>query len=497
MATEKIMNSRIRLKYDSLQSWQNSAFNGDDKTKYLKAGEAAVVVVDTWKLDAQGNQILVPTCLMKIGDGNTKFDSLNWIAAQAADVYDWAKQSAFFTGEEITTTPPNDDGESYTGNAYTSIEWDSTLNNGKGGLKLVKGTQFATKAELDAALDAFGGDLDAITDNNTKYTFSIPTEGDHAGELAVTEINYVNGEAEGAGTTTYYDFVTPEELEARIPTELGVMSVTGKDAIDATGAKDVEVSLKLDDTGNVTLTQGTNGLKAEVTAADLGLESAMHFIGVSTTDPSEGAGTGTVTIDNKVHTPANGDVVLYQGKEYVYGNNKWNELGDEGSHALKTVKVEGGDGLTGGGTLEANRIISHAVPDGASNGHTYNEDPVGGVYPPQAPNHGESFLIPVLTTDKFGHVISKERASVTLPSLPQMVLSVTADEDEGIEVINTNPQNPVVNIKDGGVTTEKIADHAVGAHQTKACVDYKNEDGTIPTDAEVWVFYCGSASVLV
>ena len=42
-----------------------------------------------------------------------------------------------------------------------------------------------------------------------------------------------------------------------------------------------------------------------------------------------------------------------------------------------------------------------------------------------------------------------------------------------------------------GVTTAKIADHAVGAHQTKACQDYTG------SDAEVWVFYCGNASTLI
>lgn len=102
--------------------------------------------------------------------------------------------------------------KTYTGNAVTSVEWDATINNGAGGLKFTKGTQFATKAELDAALEAFGGDLSAITDNNTKYTFEIPAEGEHAGKLVITEVNWVNGVAEGNGTAVYCDFVTPEEL---------------------------------------------------------------------------------------------------------------------------------------------------------------------------------------------------------------------------------------------------------------------------------------------
>lgn len=120
--------------------------------------------------------------------------------------------------------------KTYTGNAFTSVEWDATINNGAGGLKFTKGTQFATKAELDAALEVFGGDLSAITDNNTKYTFEIPSSGEHAGKLVITEINYVNGVAEGSGTAVYCDFVTPEELNT-------ILASYVKDVTVGTGLK--------------------------------------------------------------------------------------------------------------------------------------------------------------------------------------------------------------------------------------------------------------------
>lgn len=60
-----------------------------------------------------------------------------------------------------------------------------------------------------------------------------------------------------------------------------------------------------------------------------GLTGAMHFIGVSTTDPEEG-----VTVGEKT-TFASGDVVLYSTKEYVYDGEKWVLLGDEGSYLTK------------------------------------------------------------------------------------------------------------------------------------------------------------------
>ena len=81
-----------------------------------------------------------------------------------------------------------------------------------------------------------------------------------------------------------------------------------------------------------------------VSASDLGLSNALHFIGTVTSLPS----TGT-----------NGDVVLMGSKEYVYSDG-WVELGDGDSHALKTVTISAGGGLAGGGDLTTNRTISHA-----------------------------------------------------------------------------------------------------------------------------------------
>jgi hypothetical protein len=46
-------------------------------------------------------------------------------------------------------------------------------------------------------------------------------------------------------------------------------------------------------------------------------------------------------------------------------------------------------------------------------------------------------------------------------------------------------------LADKAVTTAKIADNAIGAAQLKSVQGYAG------SDAEVWVFYCGSASELV
>lgn len=108
--------------------------------------------------------------------------------------------------------------------------------------------------------------------------------------------------------------------------------------------------------------------KSPLTAADLGLDKAMHFVGVSTTDPS----TGTVTIAGISSDPAHkngfhaGDVCLYKRsgepsyEEYVYTGTAWELLGDASSYALKNVTITGdGTYITDGGDLSENRQLKH------------------------------------------------------------------------------------------------------------------------------------------
>ena len=65
---------------------------------------------------------------------------------------------------------------------------------------------------------------------------------------------------------------------------------------------------------------------ADVTNAVADLNGAMHFEGVSSTDPVN----DKVTIDGKPdYVAAAGDVVIYNTIEYVYDGSKWVQLGDE------------------------------------------------------------------------------------------------------------------------------------------------------------------------
>lgn len=197
MANEKVLNTRIQLKYDTLENWQKSAFNGTDVNKYLKAGEVAVVTlapnVETNPTHTADQHPL----LFKVGTGNHKFDALPWASALAADVYAWAKQS------------------------------ENDFVNTFLALKMTDGTTMQAK-------------LDAV----------FATDAELSGAIA--------------------------ELRKEIPTQLGVMSVEGKDAIKAEGDANVTISLILDNSGNVALSQGENGLKAEIDLKDYAKKDELH-----------------------------------------------------------------------------------------------------------------------------------------------------------------------------------------------------------------------------
>ena len=76
----------------------------------------------------------------------------------------------------------------------------------------------------------------------------------------------------------------------------------------------------------------------QIVAATAGLTGAMHFVGVSTTDPvTEGATVGEKTTFSK------GDVVLFGDKEFVYDGSAWVELGDETSYIVKGTKFKNAD----------------------------------------------------------------------------------------------------------------------------------------------------------
>ena len=124
-----------------------------------------------------------------------------------------------------------------------------------------------------------------------------------------------------------------------------------------------------------------------LTPADLGLDNALHFIGVSTKDPlaAEGAQipgyskafvAGDVCLFKRTKTQGDKDQGDYYDnssnntevyyEEYIYTGNAWELLGDADSYALKDIEVTGdGKYIGGGGDLSQDRILSHKTYEAA------------------------------------------------------------------------------------------------------------------------------------
>lgn len=143
----------------------------------------------------------------------------------------------------------------------------------------------------------------------------------------------------------------------------GSVSTAYLTSADAESVYQKKTDISLTDTdqdNNKPLITGiaVNGHTITVTRSDLsslGLSTVMHFVGAYATAPSKAfQGTGGE------RNLQDGDVYLNTTSktEYIYSNGNWTELGNEGSHALKTISIIGTNGLEGGGTLEQDRTIS-------------------------------------------------------------------------------------------------------------------------------------------
>ena len=99
---EKILNTRIQLKYDSYENWSKIDVEGQGANLVLKEGEIGICYIpEKTVVDGIKNP---PHVMMKVGDGQSTFASLKWLSARAADVEDWAKAETkpVYSAEEIT-----------------------------------------------------------------------------------------------------------------------------------------------------------------------------------------------------------------------------------------------------------------------------------------------------------------------------------------------------------------------------------------------------------
>ncbi len=95
--SEKTLNTRILLKYDTYANWtldnETTQANKTGANFVLKRGEIGICAIEAARTNDPTVQTPTPTVLFKVGDGTSPFKNLKWASALAADVYGWAKAS--------------------------------------------------------------------------------------------------------------------------------------------------------------------------------------------------------------------------------------------------------------------------------------------------------------------------------------------------------------------------------------------------------------------
>lgn len=201
---------------------------------------------------------------------------------------------------------------------------------------------------------------------------------------------------------------------------------------------------------------------------------------------------GGVYFDNsdntiKVATSATESVVYAGVKDATYNDttkkfiitksdNSNIEL-DFSNVASQSVSISAGDGLTGGGTIAANRTISHSIPSGAA-------VKTSGLYK--------------ITTDKFGHVTGTTavaKSDITALGIPGSDTNTTYTFTGGENKITVTPSNGTAQDVD---ITVKILDNVIKSGEVVAgyLPKFKDDTGVIENGYSVQSTLSSSSSAI-
>ena len=263
---EKVIQTRIINKHGALADWLTS-------TTVLKEGEIALAYVETTKPDGQGGTYTVPTYLMKVGDGTNTFSGLEWVAAPASDVYEWAKKANL----ALSDIPMADVKANLQDTFYTESEIDgkiSTINtaiNGKAASSHAHGS-ITNDGKLGTASRV------VVTDGSKNITVS--------STITTTELGYLdgvtskiqdqlNGKAASSTSLAGYgitDAYTTSQIDAKVSAlqeAIDGKSGSGHNHTISAGAED-------DDVVVLTGTAGTNGVSYKATHANSGVTAGTY-----------------------------------------------------------------------------------------------------------------------------------------------------------------------------------------------------------------------------
>lgn len=171
---EKVLKTKIQLRYDEFTNWTTN-------NPFLKKGEIAVTVIPAAATNT--GDVIPPAIMFKVGSGEggdaSKFNSLPWASALAADVYPWAKaKTAPVIGDgKIIIKQAGVEKGSFTVNQSgpTTIELtDTKVTDTDTQYQLVLSghtLKLQSKAKGGSWADVSGQSF-TLPDNNTTYTFT-------------------------------------------------------------------------------------------------------------------------------------------------------------------------------------------------------------------------------------------------------------------------------------------------------------------------------------
>jgi hypothetical protein len=368
MATTTL-NTRLQLKYDTYKNWT------DNNPVPLK-GELCIVEVPA----STGASTKEPAILFKVGDGTKAFNTLDFTAGYAADVYDWAKAQtkpeyqateiknldSYISGKvqdtnttyqivkvneysyKLQSKELNGEWADVIGGTITIPKYDDTaLSDRVDALEgLVGETAVATQiANAIAALktELIGTDSDIATSNTIKgakkYADSLNAAMDSrvdALEEAVGTGGSVDSKITAAiGKLDKSDTAVDGQVVSAVSETDGVITVSRRALVEtdiptlsqskvnglATSLAGKQDTLVFNSAYDASTNKAAT--MADVTEAVGDLSGAMHFEGVKESIPENSEGYSS------------GDVILVGNKEYVFDGETWHELGDESIYAVK------------------------------------------------------------------------------------------------------------------------------------------------------------------
>lgn len=408
----KTLKTRIKNRYDSLTNWSKDGVE-------LLQGEIALVKVETQQIDqATGDVVTVPAFLMKVGengsDGKPKaFSALPWMSALAADVYDWAKVGA------ATDVPVTVDGTASTLGTYLA-----KVNTNASNISAVSAKVDVTKVStaisnainaLDSTSSGTGTFVKAVSQTNGKVTVTM-------GTIAESELPNISTDkvylASATSTTLTSKLSTMDaaieantnklagHTDAAINTLIDnkinaldggtdsgsagsgkyvskVVQTNGKVATTYTsfpsGSTSAAGIVKLGVTGGAatydavsSLSTQVNTNKTDIANLKTAVAGGVHFRGTVTAAPS-----ASTTVVNNV-TIAVGDVVIYDGKEYICtavteGAPSWEQLGDVTRIGNLETKINGLDVTTTNAVATTHKFVSQVTQTDGKVAVTYTQ----------------------------------------------------------------------------------------------------------------------------